>query len=79
MVLWSHGAGSSGRSSCPAAAWRFLFPVPGVGDSEDPGGTLASDKSSGTGVRGWPLAGRVSLPQKIIHPRVLRFGYAILP
>lgn len=31
IVLWSHAAGSGGRSGCPAASWRFLFPVPGVG------------------------------------------------
>lgn len=71
MVLRSHAAGSSGRSSCPAAAWRFLFPVPRVEHREVPGGALAFDTSSGTGVCSWPLAGSVTLPALSPCPRQL--------
>lgn len=67
IVLWSHAAGSGGRSGCPAASRRFLFPVPGVGHIQALGGTLASETSSGTGVCGRPLAGPVSHPQTGIH------------
>lgn len=55
MVLRSHAAGSSGRSGCPAAARRFLFPVPGVELSEAPWGTLALPRALGSGSAAGPL------------------------
>lgn len=54
MLLRSRAAGSSGRSSCPAAAWRFLFPVPGVELREAPRGTLAVTRALGTGSAAGP-------------------------
>lgn len=79
MALRSHAAGSSGRSSCPEDARRFLFPVPRVEHREAPWGTLAFNTSPGSGVCGWPLAGPVAQPQTGVQPGILRLGCSLRP